>query len=159
MQAFLKVTILAFFLTGISISAFTKPTTTTTPSKEYLETMEWLVLQSNNYSGVLNERQTWVVSFNDYIIKEEYYWDGELTVVIEFDIRKIDKAQNELRFFNSICLYPSQEDESPFDVTRIEEGMPNKIEAEYYNLMIDPTQKKEVLEKVRTVLRLSQETE
>ncbi len=147
------------FLTGMVFSASaiqTYPTQTAEnpPAKEYLNLMEWLTLQSNSYSGILNERQTWIVSYDEFQIKEEYYWDNQLTVVIEFDIRNIEKVRSELRFFHSISLYPKEGDATHFKVTRYDEGIGTEVEAEYYNLLIDPTIKKEVYQKMQKALDL-----
>lgn len=152
MQLF-RYLVLFIFLTGMVSQAaayqvIPNPSTDKSPSSEYLELIEWLTKQSNDYSGILNDRQTWIVSHDGYQIKEEYYWDNQLTVVIEFDIRNIEKANSELRFYHSIVLYPKDGDPGHFQVTRYDDGLPSKVEAEYYNLMIDPTIKKEVYKKM-----------
>lgn len=160
-QLLLRNFLFIVFLTGItcSASALQHPIKETTPkpSKEYLELMEWITLQSNSYSGILNERQTWIVSYDEFQIKEEYYWDNQLTVVIEFDIRNIEKVRSELRFFHSISLYPKDGDPNHFQVTRYDDGIGNQVEAEYYNLLIDPTIKKEVYQKMQQALELCKE--
>ena len=122
--------------------------------KEYQAAMDWLIKQSNDYSGVLNPRQTWSISYEGYQVKEEYFWDGETTIITEFDIRNISKAKIEERFTNSVALYPKEGKTEFFKVQRFEEGESQEIESEYYNWMVFPKMKGEALERLETVLEL-----
>lgn len=119
--------------------------------------MDWLTENSNAYSGILNDRQTWVVSYNDYQITDEYYWDNELRVRIQFDIRDINQAKNEIRFYHSVALYPEPGNTTDIQVTRFEDGVPEQIEGDYYNLMMDPAIKKEAHKKMLEVLEILKE--
>ena len=105
----------------------------------------------------MNDRQTWVVTYDGYQVTDEYYWDNQLRVRVQFDIRKIEKATNEIRFFHSIALYPQEGNTTDIQVTRFEDGVPEELEGDYYNLMIDPEIKKEAYRKLLEVLEIIEE--
>jgi len=126
--------------------------------QSYIELIDWLTENSNAYSGLLNERQTWVVSYDGYMITDEYYWDNRLKVRVQFDIRDIAKATNEIRFYHSVALYPESGNTTDIQVTRFEEGVPNQLEGDYYNLMIDPAIKKEAHKKMVKALEIAKAT-
>ncbi len=130
------------------------PITETVVGDTYEELMDWLILQSNDYSGVLNPRQTWILSYDGYEVKEEYFWDGEPEITIIFDIRNIEKAKIEQRFTNSIALYPKEGKTEYFDIKRLEDGEIKDIEGEYYNWMVEPNMKEMVLERMEKVMLL-----
>ena len=147
---------LCFLLPSACADATPNTDTPTTEAidKNYEEAMDWLIKQSNEYSGVLNPRQTWILSYDGYLVKEEYFWDGEPTLTAEFDIRNISKAKVEERFTNSIALYPKDGKSEHFKVIRTEEGEREEVESEYFNWMVFPEMKKETLERMNTVLEL-----
>lgn len=124
----------------------------------YTILMDWLTENSNAYSGILNDRQTWVVSYDGFQITDEYYWDNQLKVRVQFDIRDIAKASNEIRFYHSVALYPKTGNTDDINVIRFEEGVPEQLDGDYYNLMIDPAIKKETHKKVLEVLKIVQST-
>ena len=152
------VVILSFcFLLSSACANSPSPSTTSSSQvneKDYNSLMDWLVMQSNDYSGVLNPRQTWILSYEGYQVKEEYFWDGEPEITIEFDIRNIAKAQIEKRFENSIALYPKDGNNEHLKVERIEDGEVKTIESEYYNWMVQPELKAEVLERMERLLEI-----
>lgn len=117
--------------------------------------MDWLTENSNAYSGILNDRQTWLVTYDGFQVTDEYYWDNQLKVRIQFDIRDIQQAKNEIRFYHSVALYPQSGNTTDIQVIRFEDGVPEEIEGDYYNMMIDPTIKKEAHKKMLEVLELA----
>jgi len=124
--------------------------------ESYTNAMDWLTENSNAYSGILNEKQTWVVSYDGFEVTDEYYWNNELRVRVQYDIRNIDKATNETRFQNSVALYPKPGNTTDISVTRFDDGVPQSIEGDYYNLMIDPAIKTKAHQKMLEVLETIQ---
>ncbi len=144
----------------LSISSiFSQAQSTEEIPESYTVLMDWLTENSNAYSGILNDRQTWVVSYDGYQITDEYYWDNQLKVRIQFDIRDISKATNEVRFYHSVALYPDPGNLEDISVTRFDDGVPEQLEGDYYNLMIDPSIKKEAHKKVLEVLEIAKPPE
>lgn len=112
--------------------------------------MNELCQLSNDYSGVLNSRQTWRVSYEACHITDEYYFDDELTLVVKINLANMDTVRVEERFTNSIAVYPEDNNPEYIDATRYENGTSKKItDGIYYNLMLTPDLK----EKARTMMQ------
>lgn len=108
-------------------------------SIDYEDIMSEVTQMSNDYSGVLNTRQTWQVSYEECKLTDQYYFDNELTLVIKIDLANMDTVKVEERFTNSIALYPKDENADYLDVIRYENGRAKKIvDGVYYNLMVVP---------------------
>ncbi len=112
--------------------------------------MNELCQLSNDYSGVLNPRQTWRMSYENCHITDQYYFDDELTLVVKINLASMDTVRVEKRFMNSIAVYPKGNNPEYIDATRYENGTSKKItDGVYYNLMIVPDLK----EKARAMMQ------
>ena len=116
---------------------------------EYERLMDEITQISNDYSGVLNQRQTWEVSYEGCEVTDQYFFDDELTLVVKIDLANMDTVKVEERFSNSIALYPKDDNADYLEVMRYENGRAEKItDGVYYNLMVMP----DMREKVRKMM-------
>lgn len=128
----IRTTIITLLLMTTSSSTFAQPGNVET-------LMDELCQLSNDYSGVLNPRQTWRVSYEGCQIRDEYYFDDELTLVVKINLANMDTVRVEERFVNSIAVYPKDDNARYIDAIRYEKGVAQKItDGVYYNLMLVP---------------------
>jgi len=124
-------------------------------SVDYEEIMSEITQMSNDYSGVLNSRQTWEVSYEKCKLTDRYYFDDELTLVVKIDLANMDTVKVEERFINSIALYPKDENADYLDVIRYENGRAEKIiDGVYYNLMVVSDLREEARYKMQQAIEL-----
>jgi len=122
-------------------------------SSDYEKLMSEITQMSNDYSGVLNTRQTWAVSYEKCELTDQYYFDNELTLVVKIDLQNMDTVKVEERFMNSIALYPKDENADYLDVIRYENGRAKKIvDGVYYNLMVVPDLREKARRKMQQVI-------
>jgi len=124
-------------------------------SIDYEKVMNEITQMSNDYSGVLNTRQTWQVSYEGCELTDRYYFDNELTLVVNIDLANMDMVKVEERFINSIALYPKDENVDYLDVIRYENGRAEKIvDGVYYNLMVVPDLREKARRKMQQAIEL-----
>jgi len=124
-------------------------------SADYEELMDEITQMSNDYSGVLNSRQTWEVSYEGCELTDRYFFDDELTLMVKINLADMDTVRVEERFDNSIALYPKDENTDYLDVTRYENGRIEKIvDGIYYNLMLVPDLRREARHKMQQAIEL-----
>lgn len=118
-------------------------------SNDYEQLMNEITQISNDYSGVLNTRQTWEVSYEGCEVTDQYFFDDELTLTVKIDLKNMETVKMEGRFTNSIALYPKDKNVEYIEATRYENGKAEKItDGVYYNLMVMP----DMREKVRAMM-------
>lgn len=123
-------------------------------SIDYEELMSEITQMSNDYSGVLNSRQTWEVSYDKCELTDRYYFDNELTLVVKIDLANMDTVKVEERFMNSIALYPKDKNADYLDVIRYENGRAEKIiDGVYYNLMVVPDLREKARRKMQQAIK------
>lgn len=123
-------------------------------SSDYEKLMSEITQMSNDYSGVLNSRQTWEVSYDKCELTDRYYFDNELTLVVKIDLANMDTVKVEERFMNSIALYPKDENADYLDVIRYENGRAEKIiDGVYYNLMVVPDLREKARRKMQQAIK------
>jgi len=106
-------------------------------SNGYEQLMDEITQISNDYSGVLNSRQTWEVSYEGCQVTDQYFFDDELTLIVKIDLANMETVKVEERFSNSIALYPKDDNAEYIEAIRYENGRAEKIvDGVYYNLMV-----------------------
>jgi len=114
---------------------------------EYERLMDEIIQISNDYSGVLNTRQTWEVSYEGCKVTDQYFFDDELTLIVKIDLANMETVKVEERFSNSIALYPKEDNAEYIEAMRYENGKAEKItDGVYYNLMVMPDMREKVQE-------------
>jgi len=116
-------------------------------SNDYELIMGEIIQISNDYSGVLNTRQTWEVSYEGCTVTDQYFFDDELTLIVKIDLKNMETVKVEERFSNSIALYPKEDNADYIEATRYENGRVEKtVDGVYYNLMVMPDMREKVRE-------------
>jgi len=124
-----------------------------TQSSDYETLMNELCQISNDYSGVLNTRQTWQVSYEGCEMTDKYYFDKELTLVVKTNLANIDTVKVEARFTNSIALYPKDDNSEYIEAIRYENNKAEKIvDGVYYNLMLVPEMREKAQEMMQDAI-------
>ncbi len=129
-----------------------------TQSNDYERLMNEITQISNDYSGVLNSRQTWEVSYEGCEVTDQYFFDDELTLVVKIDLADMETAKVEERFSNSIALYPKEDNADYIEAMRYENGRAEKIiDGVYYNLMVMSDMREKVREMMEQAIDFCQE--
>ena len=124
---------------------------------EYERLMGEIIQISNDYSGVLNTRQTWEVSYEDCTVTDQYFFDDELTLIVKIDLTNMETVKVEERFSNSIALYPKEDNAEYIEAMRYENGKAEKItDGVYYNLMVMPDMREKVQEMMNQAIDFCQ---
>jgi len=127
-------------------------------SNDYERLMDEIVQMSNDYSGLLNPRQTWEVSYEACQVTDQYFFDNELTLSVKIDLTNMEMVKVEERFSNSIALYPKDDNVEYIEATRYENGKAKKItDGVYYNLMVMPNMREKAQEMMQQVVLICQE--
>mgnify|MGYP000023110759 FL=1 len=127
-------------------------------SNDYELIMGEIIQISNDYSGVLNTRQTWEVSYEGCTVTDQYFFDDELTLIVKIDLKNMDAVKVEERFANSISIYPKDKSADYIEATRYENGQAEKItDGVYYNLMLMPDMREKVREMMEQAILICQE--
>ncbi len=127
-------------------------------SNDYEQLMNEITQISNDYSGVLNPRQTWEVSYEGCAVTDQYFFDNELTLSVKIDLANMETVKVEERFSNSIALYPKEDNADYIKATRYENGRAEKIvDGVYYNLMVMPDMREKVQEMIEQAIDFCQE--
>jgi len=145
--------ILFSFLFSIIIAQFTFA-----QSNDYEQLMSEITQLSNDYSGVLNPRQTWEVSYEGCEVTDQYFFDNELTLIVKIDLANMDTVKVEKRFSNSIALYPKENNADYIEATRYENGRAEKItDGVYYNLSVMPDMREKAKEMMQQAVDFCQQ--
>ena len=124
---------------------------------EYERLMDEIIQISNDYSGILNTRQTWEVSYEDCKVTDQYFFDDELTLIVKIDLANMETVKVEERFSNSIALYPKEDNADYIEATRYENGRAEKtVDGVYYNLMVMPDMREKVREMMNQAIDFCQ---
>ncbi len=127
-------------------------------NNDYEQLMNEITQISNDYSGVLNPRQTWKVSYESCEVSDQYFFDNELTLIVKIDLANMETVKVEERFSNSIALYPKEDNADYIEATRYENGRAEKItDGVYYNLMVMPDMREKVREMMEQAIDFCQE--
>jgi len=127
-------------------------------SNDYEQLMDEITQLPNDYSGILNSRQTWEVSYEGCQVTDQYFFDDELTLIVKIDLANMETVKVEERFSNSIVLYPKEDNADYIEATRYENGRAEKItDGVYYNLMVMPDMREKVQEMMEQAIDFCQE--
>jgi len=127
-------------------------------SNDYEQIMNEITQISNDYSGVLNTRQTWQVSYEGCTVTDQYFFDDELTLTVKIDLKNMDTAKVEERFTNSIAIYPKDKNAEYIEAMRYENGRAEKItDGVYYNLMLMPDMREKASEMMQQAIIFCQQ--
>ena len=122
-------------------------------SNDYEQLMNEITQISNDYSGILNSRQTWEVSYEGCEVTDQYFFDDELILILKINLANIETVKVEERFSNSIALYPKENNADYIEAIRYENGQAEKItDGVYYNLMVMPDMREKVQEMMQQAI-------